>query len=91
MPERQKHGRTRRKQAEKLLSESEAKLEKYEKRKTEIIELLSVGGVQVDFAELNRELSRLKQKISAAETAWEGAAGELEEIRLENEKIHQES
>lgn len=81
----------RRKQAEKLLSESEAKLEKYEKRKTEIIELLSVGGVQVDFAELNRELSRLKQKISAAEMAWEGAAGELEEIRLENEKIHQES
>ena len=42
--------------------------------------LVAVPSLKVDFAEAGKELSRVRKEISDVETAWETAAGDLEEI-----------
>ncbi len=76
------------KQFEKNVADFEAKLEKYEKRQTELVALLSAPDVKADFAELNRELTGLRKRIADTEAKWETAAERLEELKLENERIH---
>ena len=51
--------------------------------------LLSGDG-KVDFASVNRELVQVQRSLEQGMADWETAASELEEIRLENERIHQE-
>ena len=46
---------------------------------------------KVDFAAVNRTLSEIQKKIEQSLAEWETAAEELEAVRLENERIHQES
>ena len=48
------------------------------------------GDGKVDFASVNRELVQVQRSLEQGMADWETAASELEEIRLENERIHQE-
>ncbi len=78
-----------RKRAESRVAELEQRLEKLEQRQAELLEQLSGNG-RIDFAAVNRELSQVQSKIAATEADWEVAAEKLEELRRENERIHQE-
>jgi ABC transporter related protein len=78
-----------RKKAEKRVAELESRLEQLEKRQAGLLEQLADPGA-LDFASLNRELAKIQSDITSTESEWEEAAQKLEEIRLENERIHQE-
>ncbi|MDD3885521.1 MAG: ABC-F family ATP-binding cassette domain-containing protein, partial [Victivallaceae bacterium] len=73
------------KQAETVAAKAEAKLEKLEKRKKQLISELSEGG-SMDFSTLNRELHNIQQNIEAAEKEWETAAMEVEAIVKRHEE-----
>ncbi len=77
------------KSAEQKVAKLEAKLEALETRQNELLERLSSTG-KVDFESVNRELSEVRKSMEETMDNWETAASELEEIRLENERIHQE-
>ena len=79
----------RKKAAEQKVADLEKKLETLEKRQAELVEQLSGDG-KVDFASVNRELVQVQRSLEQGMADWETAASELEEIRLENERIHQE-
>lgn len=79
----------RKKTAEQKVADLEKKLEALEKRQAELVEQLSGDG-KVDFASVNRELVQVQRSLEQGMADWETAASELEEIRLENERIHQE-
>ena len=64
-------------------------MEQLEKRQAGLLEQLADPGA-LDFASLNRELAKIQSDITSTESEWEEAAQKLEEIRLENERIHQE-
>lgn len=57
-----------------------------ERRKVLLAKLSS--GMKLDFSGINRELAALEKRISAAEAEWETAMTELEALRQENERIH---
>jgi ATP-binding cassette subfamily F protein 3 len=68
------------KKAQKAVDELEKRLAELEKRQAELLEMVAVPSLKVDFAEAGKELSRVRKEISDVETAWESAAGDLEEI-----------
>ncbi len=80
----------RKKQAEKQVAELEERLATLEARQSELIAQLS-GTEKIDFAAVNRTLAEVQKKIEITISEWETAAEELEAVRLENEKIHQEN
>ena len=82
-------GSARKKAAEQKVADLEKKLETLKKRQAELVEQLSGDG-KVDFASVNRELVQVQRSLEQGMADWETAASELEEIRLENERIHQE-
>ena len=80
----------RKKLAETRVADLEDRLATLEARRSELVAQLSGGG-KVDFAAVNRTLSEIQKKIEQSLAEWETAAEELEAIRMENERIHQES
>ena len=73
----------------KMVEDLEKKLDEQAVRKSVLVAKLS-SGEKVDFSALNKELAVLDKEIAATESEWENAATELEALRLENERIHQE-
>jgi ATP-binding cassette subfamily F protein 3 len=73
----------------KLVEDLEKRLDEQAVRKSVLVAKLS-SGEKVDFSALNKELAVLDKEISATESEWENAATELEALRLENDRIHQE-
>ncbi len=79
----------RKKQAQMRVDELEDRLATLEARQSELLHQLS-GTEKIDFAAVNRTLADVQKKIESTISEWESAAEELEAVRLENEKIHQE-
>ncbi|MBQ4314260.1 MAG: hypothetical protein IJC21_02345 [Lentisphaeria bacterium] len=77
------------KKAQKSVDELESRLAALEKRQAELLEMVAVPSLKVDFAEAGKELSQVQKEIAAVETAWETAAETLENILKEIEKINQ--
>ena len=77
------------KKAQKSVDELESRLAALEKRQAELLEMVAVPSLKVDFAEAGKELSKVQKEIAAVETAWETAAETLEKILKEIEKINQ--
>ena len=77
------------KKAQKSVDELEFRLAALEKRQAELLEMVAVPSLKVDFAEAGKELSKVQKEIAAVETAWETAAETLEKILKEIEKINQ--
>ena len=71
--------------------EQVAKLEKqYDElsdRKSFLVAKLSCGG-KVDFAALKKELSEVEEALAKCEAQWEESAMDLEALKLENDRIH---
>ena len=65
----------------------EALLDEQSSRKAVLVAKLS-SGEKVDFAGLNTELAALDKAIAETEARWEERAGELEALRLENDRIN---
>ena len=77
-----------RKKAQKRVDELESRLAVLEKRQAELLEMVAVPSLKVDFAEAGRDLSKVQKEIASIETAWETAAETLENILREIEKIN---
>lgn len=77
-----------RKKAQKRVDELESRLAVLEKRQAELLDMVAVPSLKVDFAEAGRELSKVQKEIASIETAWETAAETLENILREIEKIN---
>ena len=77
-----------RKKAQKRVDELESRLAVLEKRQAELLEMVAVPSLKVDFAEAGRELSKVQKEIASIETEWETAAEMLENILREIEKIN---
>ena len=77
------------KKAQKSVDELESRLAVLEKRQAELLEMVAVPSLKVDFAEAGKELSKVQKEIASVETAWESAAEMLENILKEIEKINQ--
>jgi ATP-binding cassette subfamily F protein 3 len=77
-----------RKKAQKRVDELESRLAVLEKRQAELLEMVAVPSLKVDFAEAGRELSKVQKEIASIETEWETAAETLENILREIEKIN---
>ena len=56
--------------------------------KAELLEMVAVPSLKVDFAEAGRDLSKVQKEIASIETEWETAAETLENILREIEKIN---
>ena len=76
------------KKAQKRVDELESRLAVLEKRQAELLDMVAVPSLKVDFAEAGRELSKVQKEIASIETAWETAAETLENILREIEKIN---
>ena len=76
------------KKAQKRVDELESRLAVLENRQAELLDMVAVPSLKVDFAEAGRELSKVQKEIASIETAWETAAETLENILREIEKIN---
>ncbi len=71
-----------------LVEKLEERLGKLSSRQEELVELLSTGQA-ADYAALNRELAEIQVDIAAVTEKWEAAALKLEELEIENARIHE--
>lgn len=77
------------KAAEKKLATVENALEQLEQQNAELMDILSANKPGTDFAEVNRNLKDVQERIDNLTVQWEAAAERLEEIMELNREIHQ--
>ena len=77
------------KKAREKVARLERELDECADRRKVLLAKLS-SGMKINFAELNRELAALETRLKAIEDEWETATLELEALRQENERIHQQ-
>ena len=79
---------TEKKRLETMVAGFEAKLEKAEAEKKEIVTVLAANAPNTDFASLTRRLKELDHEIKQATAGWEEYALQLEAFMVEYNRIH---
>jgi len=65
----------------KVISRAEKQIDVFEGERDKLLELLSSGADDIDFAETNRRLSFIQAELLNYTTKWEEASTELEELQ----------
>ena len=77
------------KKAREKVAQLENELDECTERRKVLLAKLS-SGMKINFAEVNRELATLEERLKTIESEWETAALELEALRQENDRIHRQ-